>query len=90
MATILVKNLPEDVLKELKRLKVELECRTWAELLAKLVDARMSLLLTERDLKRMRKGAEGFLRLKDEVSSRWVGPPTVVEEVRRARGHGSK
>jgi hypothetical protein len=33
MATILVKNLPEELLKELKRLKVELGCKTWAELI---------------------------------------------------------
>ncbi|MGQ9538280.1 MAG: hypothetical protein ACUVTE_01650 [Candidatus Bathycorpusculaceae bacterium] len=37
MATILVKNVPEDLLKELKRLKVELGCRAWAELVEKLV-----------------------------------------------------
>ena len=36
MATILIKNVPEDVLKELKRLKVELGCKTWADLLEQL------------------------------------------------------
>jgi len=34
-----VKNLREDLLKELKRLKAELGCKTWAELLAKLVES---------------------------------------------------
>ena len=31
-----VENLPEDLLKELKRLKVELGCKTWADLLTEL------------------------------------------------------
>jgi hypothetical protein len=39
LATILVKNLPENLLKELKRLKVELGCDTWADLLSELVAA---------------------------------------------------
>jgi hypothetical protein len=47
LATILVKNLPEDLLKELKRLKVELGCKTWAELLSELVTAKETILLTE-------------------------------------------
>jgi len=33
MPTILIKNISEDLLKELKRLKVEFGCRSWAELL---------------------------------------------------------
>jgi hypothetical protein len=37
MATILVINLSEELLKELKRLKVELGCKTWADLLSELV-----------------------------------------------------
>jgi len=44
LATILIKNLPEDFLKELKRLKVELGCRMWAELLAKLVESGKAIL----------------------------------------------
>ncbi len=87
MATILVKGLSEELLKELKRLKVELNCKTWAELLAKLVNAKSLVLLSEEDLKRMRKGTREFLKLKDAVSKSWHGPPTVLEEVRRSRSH---
>lgn len=87
MATILVKNLPEDLLRELKRLKVELGCRTWAELLAKLVESERAISLGEERLKEIRSGVEGFLKLRSVVSSRWAGRPTVLEEVRRSRGH---
>jgi ethanolamine utilization cobalamin adenosyltransferase len=87
MATILVKGLSEELLKELKRLKVELNCKTWAELLAKLVESKSLVILSEEDLKRMRKGAREFLKLKEAVSKSWRGPPTVLEEVRRSRSH---
>ena len=90
MATILVKNLPEDVLKELKRLKVELGCRTWAELLSKLVASREAILLSEEKLGEMRSGVQGFLELRSVVSGRWTGHPTVLEEARRSRGHGAE
>lgn len=88
MATILVKNLPEDVLKELKRLKIELGCRTWAELLAKLVESERAISLSEEEVKEMRTGVQGYLKLRSTVSSRWTGPPTVLEEARRSRGRG--
>jgi hypothetical protein len=87
LATILIKNLPEDLLKELKRLKVELGCRTWAELLAKLVESEKAISLTEKELKDMRTGIQSFLALKSVVSSKWAGPPSVLEEVRRSRRH---
>ncbi|MBS7652169.1 MAG: hypothetical protein QXD04_05475 [Candidatus Bathyarchaeia archaeon] len=87
LATILVKNLPEDVLKELKRLKVELGCRTWAELLSKLVSSKDVIILSEERMGEMRKGIQGFLGLRETVSRRWVGPPTVLEEERRSRKH---
>ncbi|MEM4522865.1 MAG: hypothetical protein QW738_06615, partial [Nitrososphaeria archaeon] len=89
MATILIKNLPEELLKELKRLKVELGCKTWAELLAKLVEQR-TVLLDEGRLEEMRKGVERFLELRDIVSSKWVGAPSVLEESRRSRGHAEE
>lgn len=75
--------MPEELLKELKRLKVEFGCRTWAELLAKLVESR-AVLLDEGRLKEMRKGAKNLLELRDVVSSKWVGPPSVLEESRRS------
>jgi hypothetical protein len=34
----------------------------------------------------MEAGVQGFLKLKDAVSSRWTGSPTVLEETRRLRG----
>ena len=86
--TILIKNVPEDLLKELKRLKVELNCKTWAELLAKLVASKGPILLNEEKLEEIRAGVQGFLKLKGVVSSRWTGHPTVLEETRRSGKHG--
>jgi len=87
MTTILVKNLPENVLKQLRKLKVELDCRTWAELLAKLVESKSQIPLSEERLNEMSAGVQDFLRLRTAVSSRWAGQPTVLEESRRSRGH---
>lgn len=87
MATILVKNLREDLLKELKRLKVELGCKTWAELLAKLVESEKTTSLSEKELEDMRTGVQGFLKLRNVVSTRWTGHPTVLKESRRTRHH---
>ncbi len=86
MATLLVKNLPEEVLKELKKLKVELGCRTWADLLTKLVEERKAFSLNEDDFERMKAGVAGFLELRAVVSSKWKGPPSVIEEMRKSRG----
>ncbi|MBS7613153.1 hypothetical protein KEJ48_02760 [Candidatus Bathyarchaeota archaeon] len=87
MATILIKNVPEDLLKELKRLKVEMGCRTWAELLAKLIRSERVILLTEDDFENMREGVQSFLNLRGTVSERWKDQPTVLKEVRRSRRH---
>jgi hypothetical protein len=87
LATILVKNLPEDLLKELKRLKVELGCKTWADLLSELVAAKEPIVLSEEEKSQMKKGIKGFLNLRTEVSHKWKGPPTVLEEIRRSRRH---
>jgi hypothetical protein len=87
LATILVKNLPEDLLKELKRLKVELGCKTWAELLSELVTASETILLTEEKTGQMKAGVKNFLSLRGDVSSKWTGHPTVLEESRRSRRH---
>jgi hypothetical protein len=90
LATILVKNVPEDLLKELKRLKVELGCRTWAELLAKLVKSERAISISEERLEDMRTGVKGFLRLKSVVSGKWTGHPSVLEESRRSRRHEAR
>jgi hypothetical protein len=87
LATILVKNLPEQLLRELKKLKVELGCRTWAELLAKLVESEKAGSLSEQELDVTRVGVQGFLKLRSAVSGRWAGHPTALEEVRRSRDH---
>jgi hypothetical protein len=87
LTTILVKNLPEDLLKELKRLKVELGCKTWAELLTKLVESEKQLTLSEEKMEDMRTGIQGYIKLKNVVSNRWIGHPTVLEETRRTRNH---
>jgi hypothetical protein len=87
LATILVKNIPEGLLKELKRLKVELSCRTWAELLTKLIESERSLSLDGERRKEMRAGVEGFLKLRSSVSNRWTERPTVLEDSRRSRAH---
>lgn len=89
LATILIKNLPEDLLKELKRLKVELGCKTWAELLVKLVELEKEISLSEEELHEIRRGIQGFLKLRSAVSSKWVGHPTVLKETRRTRKHES-
>jgi len=86
MATILVKNLPEELLKELKRLKVELGCKTWANLLTELV-ASEEILLTEEKNNQTDTGVKNFLNLKTAVSTKWTSGPTVLEEMRRSRRH---
>jgi hypothetical protein len=86
MATILVKNLPEELLKELKRLKVELGCKTWADLLSELVVSEETLLKEEKTSK-TETGIKNFLNLKTAVSAKWNNSPTVLEETRRSRRH---
>jgi len=87
MATILIKNLPEDLLKKLKRLKIELGCRTWADLLAQLTEAREPIILSEEEMEKARTGVQNFLRIRNTVSSKWIGHPTALEETRRMRRH---
>ncbi|MGQ9597679.1 MAG: hypothetical protein ACUVUS_10035 [Thermoproteota archaeon] len=87
MPTILIKGVSDDLLKELRRLKVELGCKTWAELLAKLVASKELIVLDEKSLGEMTKGIKGFLSLRRVVSEKWTGAPSVLEEVRKARRH---
>ena len=86
MATILIKNLPEELLKELKRLKVELGCKTWADLLSELVSSEQTLLNEDLNSK-TETGIKNFLNLKTAVSTKWNNSPTVLEETRRSRRH---
>lgn len=89
MPTILVKNLPENLLKELKKLKVELGCKTWAELLELLVrlSPRETVTLSKGDVENIRNGVNEFLELGKTVSKKWIGPPSVLEEFRKSRSH---
>jgi hypothetical protein len=89
MHTILVKNVPERLLKELKKLKVELGCKTWAELLELLVkfSPKETVSLSKSDIENIRKGINEFLELGKAVSKKWVGPPQVLEEFRKSRRH---
>jgi len=87
MATILIKGLSDDLLKELKRLKVEWNCKTWAELLAKLVESKELIILSEKELNEIKTGTKEFLKLRKVVSTKWSGPPTVLDEIRRSRKH---
>jgi len=90
MPTLLVKNIPERLFKDLKRLKVELGCRTWAELLEELVRSERGGIptISPEEAERMREGMKRLLKLREEVSKACAGPLSVVEEFRRARGHG--
>jgi hypothetical protein len=45
MPTLLVRNVPDRLLRELKKRKAELGCKTWAELLSELAAATRSSLV---------------------------------------------
>ena len=87
MPTILVKGVSGDTLKRLKKLKVELECNTWAELLDKLSRFDRTVTFTKEELSGMRQGVSEFITLANRVSKKWKGSPTVVEEMRDSRHH---
>ena len=88
MKSLLIKGVSEDLLKELKKLKVELNCRTWAELLEKLVKMRhlKVLVIDEEYNRKVREGIDELVKLRDTVSERWRGP-SVLEEFKRSRRH---
>jgi hypothetical protein len=86
MATILVKNLPEELLKELKRLKVELGCKTWADLLSELATNQETQLNEDKNSK-TQTGVKNFLNLKTAVSTKWNNNTSVLKETRRSRRH---
>jgi hypothetical protein len=87
MTTILVKNVSEELEKELRKLKASLGCRTWADLLAKLVESEGTRSVSEERLSEMKTGVREFLQLRTIVSNKWKGHPTVVEESRKSRKH---
>jgi len=81
---LLVKNVPEDLMRELKKLKVELGCKTWVELLEMLVERQRVIVVEEAE--RTRGAVEEFLALRGVVTAKW-GEGSVLEEFRRARSH---
>ena len=87
MTTLLVKNVSSHLEKELRKLKAELGCRTWAELLAKLVEAETIREVGDERLSEMKAGVKGFLQLRTSVSNRWIGRPGVLDETRKSRRH---
>ena len=89
MPTLLVKNVSEELLKELRRLKVELGCKTWAELLEVLVrqKPRETFVLDREEVEEIKRNVEEFLELRKIVSKRWIEPPSVLKEFREARDH---
>ena len=87
MTTILVKNVSEELERDLRKLKAALGCRTWAELLAKLVASESSRSLSEERLTEMKLGVREFLQLRPIVSGKWKGRPGVVDETRKSRRH---
>lgn len=90
MATMLVKGVSEDTLRRLKRLKIDLGCETWAELLDKLSQWDSSPGFSQNRLEEMKGGAQDFITLANSVSRKWRGPPSVIEESRRSRRHIGK
>ncbi len=87
MTTILVKNVSEGLEKELRKLKASLGCRTWSELLAKLVESEATRSANVESLSEMKMGVREFLQLRTTVSNKWKGRPTVLEETRKSRKH---
>ena len=88
MPTLLVKNVPEDLLKELRKIKAETGCKTWAELLSYLVKQREKqvIILDDSYRRKARRAVDEFLDLREIVSKRWQG--SVLGEFRKARRHG--
>jgi hypothetical protein len=88
MPTLLVKGLSENTLKQLRRLKVELDCNTWAELLEKLATTpAANASFTKEQLQEMRQASKEMVTLAERVSKKWRGPPSVLEEFRKSRRH---
>lgn len=84
-----MKKASDRLVKDLKRLKVELGCKTWAELLEKLVrlEPKHAMAISVEEDKQIKRGVDGFLELQGVVSKMWVGSPSVTEEFRKMRSH---
>jgi len=68
-------------------LKLELGCKTWADLLAELVACKEEITQKEDNKEKVGAAVKDFLNLRCKVSTKWTGHPTALEETRRARHH---
>ncbi|MDT7886770.1 MAG: hypothetical protein RQ968_05305 [Thermoproteota archaeon] len=92
MPTLLIKNVSEELLKELKKIKAEAGCRTWAELLEYLVKIKVNkqiVIIDEKYREKAKKAVDEFLSMSEEVTRKWK-EGSVLEEFRKARGHEQK
>jgi hypothetical protein len=89
MPTLLIKNVSKELLKELKKIKAEAGCRTWAELLEYLVKIKVNkqiVMIDEKYREKAKKAVDEFLSMSDEVARKWK-EGSVLEEFRKARSH---
>jgi len=89
MPTLLIKNISEELLKELKKIKAEAGCRTWAELLEYLVKIKVNkqiVMIDEKYREKAKKAVIEFLKMSDEVTRKWM-EGSVLEEFGKARSH---
>ena len=75
------------MLSELRRLKKELKCKNWSELLEKLVKYRQRrvFFISNKELREIEKGKDDLLKPRKVVSKKWMGELGVLEESRRSR-----
>jgi hypothetical protein len=74
MPTLLIKNVSEELLKELKKIKAEAGCKTWAELLEYLVKIKVNkqiVIIDEKYREKAMKAVDEFLSMSDEVTRKW-------------------
>jgi hypothetical protein len=91
MPTLLIKNVSEELLKELKKIKAEAGCKTWAELLEYLVRIRFNkqIIIDEKYRKKAKRAVDEFLEMGEELTRKWK-EGSVLEEFRKARRQKEK
>jgi len=92
MPTLLIKNVSKELLKELKKIKAEAGCKTWAELLEYLVKIKVNkqiVIIDEKYREKAKKAVDEFLKMSEEVTTKWK-EENVLEELRKARSHEQK
>ncbi|MDT7891864.1 MAG: hypothetical protein RQ952_03890 [Thermoproteota archaeon] len=89
MHTLLIKNVSDELLKKLKKIKAEAGCKTWAELLEYLVKIRANkqiVIIDEKYREKAKRAVDEFLKMGEEVTRKWK-EGSVLEEFRKARNH---